>query len=344
MKHRLHWLKYRMHWTAEKISIIGDAFGLPLQERNSSQMAAVSANSMSGVSTAIYDTIQSLPNLRHVEHAISSQESRVFRNLEFDFFNKTRIRNLRDFLADPSMHLSFGEGLILVLENLNPTITSLKLRSFPVCADCYNGKILPATLQHLDLEIQEPNSSRVPDPSRQTFTDGWRSTLESLKQLRALRLALDTFCERPLHSFYVDDVLINREDSTKNSFFPHLTRLSLTGCSLRMGSLISFATSHSSTLKDLELNRITFDPSYRPGSWSEIGALCKSVLPGLVRLRLARLVIQGPRRWVDPAQIPARWSQGLEDATAYEWEKGVHGPDTESIGSRCPWEPGKLTL
>ena len=169
--------------------------------------------------------------------------------------------------------------------------------------------------------------------------DGWRSNLASLGQLRTLRLSLEANYDNPLDPFYVDDLFVDPKDSTNKILFPHLKRFSLSDCSLRLSVLLIFATSHSSTLEDLELNRIRLDPSYSPESWSEIGALCKSKPPNLSHLRLAKLTTYFPRQALDETPIPRRWNRGLEAATAYEWAKGVHGPDVEVIGPNYPWEP-----
>lgn len=130
----------------------------------------------------------------------------------------------------------------------------------------------------------------------------------------------------PIIPFYIDD--LDRKDDANVSFLPHLKHLSFSDCLLRMQGLLAIATSHASTLQELELSRVTFDPSYCPQSWSEIGVLCKSALPILAYLRLVKLVTHFPKRAAAPLDempIPERWNKGLEGVTSYEWRKGVRG-------------------
>lgn len=336
-----------MGWTSDQVSIIREIVGPPLHMWKDLENAALSpcwfssAKSLGTADTAIYDTLRSLPNLRHVEHAISTQQGRAFRPLQSKILNETGLGIFRDRLADTSIHLAFEEGTRLVLGNMEPSITSLKLRSVSALAGPYRKtQIMPVTLHHLDLEIYDEDIwCSGADPDEQFLMDGWRSNLASLRQLRTLRLSWEADYDNPLDPFYVDDFFIDPKDNANKIVLPHLERFSLSDCCLRLSVLLTFATLHSSTLKDLELNRVRFDPSYNPESWSEIGALCKSILPSLAQLRLAKLTTYFPRRALDETPTPRRWNRGLEAATAYEWAKGVHGPDVEVIGPSCPWEP-----
>lgn len=333
-----------LSWTSAQVSIIRGIVGPPLHMIKELEIAALSpcwfssGESLGLADTAIFDTLRSLPNLRHIEHAVSTQQSRVFRPLQSKILNETGLSIFRDRLADTSTQLALQEGTRLILGNVGPSITSLKLRS--VAKPYPRIQNIPVTLQHLDLEIYDKYIWRGgADPDDALLMTGWRSNLAPLRRLRTLRLSWGANYNILLDRFYVDDLFIDPKDSTKNILFPHLERLSLSDCYLRLQGLLTFATSHSSTLKDLELKRMTFDPAYSPGSWSEIGTLCKSIFPNLAHLRLARLTTHFPIQALDQIPVRRRWNRGLEAATAYEWTKDVQGRGVEVIGPKCPWEP-----
>lgn len=256
--------------------------------------------------------------------------------------DKTDLSVEHELLASVSEPLSFVNGCKLILGSLRPSITSLKLRKIPVCRYPYNGgRILLAAFRHLDLELYTQTFwDNRSEPVRLASVDAWRCSLAPLEQLRTLRLGGWKQWNNPIIPFYIDDLLIDRKDDANVSFLPHLKHLFFSDCFLRMQGL-AIATSHASILQELELSRVTYDPSYCPQAWSEIGLLCKSALPILAYLRLAKTVTHFPRRATAPLDempIPERWNKGLKGVTSYEWRKGVHNPDVEVIGSRCPWK------
>lgn len=351
-----HKLEFKMQydgWTSEQVSFIHDKLVVPLQDWQDAQFEAVMSKH-----SFIGDTMLRLPNLRHVEHALSTYYRRFLDGILSEIRDRTGY-DLKPFcysyssdsciLATISRPDAFAEGFKLITGNLPDSVTSLKLRNVALSQPCpSDDQGLSATLQHLDLELRIPegwnNESR---PYGSVFVEAWRRNLIHLVRLKTLRLSFEdgqgratdyNSCVKPK---YLDDLLIDPTDDGKFISFPHLRSLALTNCSLGICEFLAFATAQSSTLKELEFSRVTFDPSYCPGSWSEIAATCKNALPNLTYLRLAKLITHFARRADAPVRegaTPERWNRGVETETAYEWCKRIHGPDEGVKGPKCPWE------
>ena len=337
---RLKYLGDFGEYSLEQKSAIRNILVTPLERWRLAQLYT-----LSNASISTRDTFRSLPNLYHVEHLLSIQDRLTIGTLESHILEKTGayIDVGHHLTLRPS--LSFDRAFILMIPHINSPIKSLKLRNISFSlGEFLRNQGMPAMLQHLDLELCE--LSFFPQRSSFELLAGiWRGRLAALQRLTTLRLRWAEVRRDPI---YIDDLLIDPADSTKTSFFPQLKCFSVSGGSLRVNGLVAFATLHAPTLQEFELNRVTFDPSYCPESWSEIGALCKSVLPNLTYLRLSKLVTHFPRRsYAPPGSAPIsgsgdpvqeHWNPGLEATTAYEWRKGINGPDRQIKGSRCPWE------
>ena len=306
-------------------------------------------------------TLASLPNLFHVENAMSTYHRKHLTETEA----RSADYNSIDFLdlyekPEEAQTLALLKGVrgiqSLGIDSLTAeTITSWKLRE----AVAFDGFTMnpPEHLQHLDLEIRILGLGPI---SPLATALGWRGMLETLSELKSLRLAFacgggryadeensDGHSWMDSDTFYIDYLLIDPCDSDSDSaglvFFPRLRSLRLVNCALRVQGLQTIAMRHSATLKELELSRVTFDPLYCVGSWSEIGAMCHEALPNLTRLRLAKLItyLPTPRLEGEPEKspVPNSWNRGLEGATSYEWIKNGRGSgaDLEIIGPRCPW-------
>ena len=82
-----------MSWTQDQVSIIREIVGPPLHMWKDLEIAALSRCCFSSgkalglADIATFDTLRSLPNLRHVEHAISPQQGRVLRLLQSKILN-----------------------------------------------------------------------------------------------------------------------------------------------------------------------------------------------------------------------------------------------------------------
>ena len=342
------------HPVGDRVRYLGDFGEYSLEQKSAMRKILVTPletwrlaqlYTLSDASISIRDTFRSLPNLYHVEHLLSIQDRLTIGRLESKILDKTgayidcgRILTLR-----PS--LSFDRAFILMIPHINSPIKSLKLRNISFSlGESLRNQGMPAMLQHLDLELCE--LSFFPQRSSFELLAGiWRGRLAALQQLTTLRLRWAEVRRDPI---YIDDLLIDPADSAKSSFFPQLKCFSVSGGSLRVNGLVAFATLHAPTLQEFELHRVTFDPSYCPESWSEIGSLCKRVLPNLTYLRLSKLVTHFPRLFYAPPgsapisgsrdPVQEDWNPGLEATTAYEWRKGINGPDREVKGPRCPWE------
>ena len=290
------------------------------------------------------DAFESLPNLYHVEHLLSIQDRLNIGTLELNILDKTGANTNRDQILTVWPEESCNKVFDLIVPHSRSTIKSLKLRNISLSAGPWRqDHNLPATLQHLDLELCEYHYSL--ERCYDWLAESWRHNLARLQQLTALRLRWTEVCYDPI---YIDGLLIDPQDSTQVTLFPRLKCFSVSGCSIQLDRLLAFATLHAPTLQEFELSRVTFDPSYCPESWSEISALFKSVLPNLTYLRLSKLVTHFPRRFYAPLgsapisglgdPVQEHWNPGLETTTAYEWRKGINGPDQEVKGPRCPWE------
>ena len=327
-------------FSLEQKSAIRNIVVSPLEKWRLAQSCALSDASIS-----TRDTFRSLPNLYHVEHLLSIQDQLTTGTLESDILDKSGAYFNCDRLLRLRPSLSFDRAFTLMIPHINSPIKSLKLRNISFSLGEFLRKQgMPAVLQHLDLELRD--LSCFPQRSSFELLAGiWRGRLAALQRLMTLRLR---WAEVRHTLFYIDDLLIDPADSTKISFFPQLKCFSVSGGCLRVNGLVAFATLHAPTLQELELNRVIFDPSYCPESWSAISALCKSVLPNLTYLRLSKLVTHFSRRFYAPPgsapisgsgdPVQEHWNPGLEATTAYEWRKGINGPDREVKGPRCPWE------
>ncbi|CAD6592755.1 MAG: hypothetical protein ASARMPREDX12_006437 [Alectoria sarmentosa] len=321
--------------TFATLSFIHDKLVVALQDWQDAEFEAVESKC-----PLIRDTLRRLPNLRHVEHALSTYYLRFIDGI---------LSEISCIFATISIPDAFTEGFKLIVRDLPDSITSLKLRnvalSQPYPSD---DQGLSATLQHLDLELRIPEGwDNESKPYGSAFVEAWRRNLIHLVRLKTLRLSFEdgqgratgyNSCVEPK---YINDLLIDPTDDGKFIVFPHLRSLALTNCSLGICEFLAFAAARSPTLKELELSRVTFDPSYCPSSWSEIAATCKNALPNLTYLRLAKLITHFARRTDAPVEedaAPERWNRGLEAETAYEWCKRIHGPDVEVKGSKCSWE------
>ena len=329
-------------FNSEQKSTIKDVLVPPLASWRSSQAFALSVYPQA--SWEIRDTFQSLPNLYHVEHLLSIQDRLTIGTLESNILEMTGAYINRGQILTIWPEESYDKAFNLIIPHSYPTIKSLKLRNISLSTGSWRrDHYLPARLQHLDLELCEYHYSL--ERRCEQLARPWRHNLAGLQLLTTLRLRWTEVCHDPI---YIDDLLIDPKDSTKVIFFPRLKCFSVSGCSMRLDRLLTFATLHAPTLQEFELSRVTFDPSYCPESWSEISALCKSVLPNLTYLRLSKLVTHFPRRFYAPPgsapisgsgdPVQEHWNPGLEATTAYEWRKGINGPDQEVKGPRCPWE------
>ena len=310
----------------------------------------------------IKDTLALLPNLVHLENTMSAYYRKYLATIGASCTGASRTgaslmlsRDLdQEFVSDRAF--VFLKGVQEVVSHMTETITSLKLCEV-VAIDTDTFLNFPKNLQHLDLNLQllwTLDEDRVPVLEK-TIMEAWRKILKALTQLKSLRLTFecgkDHYADGHIHEdsplssdpLYMDDLLINPRDSADQSYFARLTSLRLVNCYLRVRGLQAIATRHNGTLKELELSRVTFDPLYCVGSWSEIGAMCHEALPNLRYLRLAKLITWFPnvRFEGEPEReaVPNRWNSGLEGATSYKWIKNGRGSgaDYEFIGSKCPW-------
>ena len=289
---RVSCLGWRWEYSLEQKSAVKNILVPPLERWRLAQLCTLSDASIS-----TRDTFRCLPNLYHVEHLLSIQDHLTIGTLEANILDKTGayIERGRFYTLRPS--LSFDRAFILIIPHINSPIKSLKLRNISFSlGEFLRDQGMPAMLQHLDLELCELSFF----PQRSSFeplAGIWRGRLAALQRLTTLRLRWAEVRRDPI---YIDDLLIDPADISKTSFFPLLKCFSVSGGSLRVNGLVAFATLHAPTLQDFELNRVTFDPSYCPESWSEIGALCKRVLPNLTYLRLSKLVTHFPGRFHAP--------------------------------------------
>ena len=300
-----------------------------------------------------------LPNLRHLEHGISTYHRQEIASSKdkiltvngamFSWQHEYPVEQRKQALA---------LGLQIVLMNVTRNVISLKSRDAPVWLGLQTFMI-PSNLQHLDFDLRVGRDLRQNTKSRKfIFKIGthlparyWRQHLQVMKQLKTLRLGLlrdvkrYTVDGKEYSDVYVDDLLLSLKHPTDDCFFPRLERLELFDSFCQLNGLLAFVKNHQQTLKQLILNRIILPPDYSSPSWNEVAAMCKEAVPGLAYLRLTRLVTHCPtglnnnrNNAVGVKPTPKSWTSGQEDANTYEWIKGgANGTGKESIGFKCPW-------
>ena len=215
------------------------------------------------VSTTMNDTIRLLPNLRHVEHALSTHFDRIFRELESTVLEETGLRVTCDIFAAMPRRSAFEEGFTLMMTILHPLITSLTLREVSVHQDPLQNlhpshqipqaksPTLPAALRRLDLQIHSPHDRDNRDGP--LTTSGWRFVLTSVQQLRTRRLSRKSGDGKYRHE-NIDSLLVDPETNIMFTHFPHLKHLSFSDCSLRLRGFLAIAASHAGTLQEPHLS------------------------------------------------------------------------------------------
>ena len=297
-----------------------------------------------------------LPNLRHLEHGISTYQQQEFVSIKDKILMDNGVMFLwqHKFPVEQTKE-ALRLGNHIVLSNITKNLVSLKSRDVLVWLGIQTFKIL-SNLQHLDLEMRVGRIPRHHSDSRKIISkkgshlaaNFWPQGLQTMTQLKTLRLGLlqDDSTIKYHAGFRVDDLLVNPQNLEVYCFFPRLERLELFDCTCRLDGLSTFFKKHQQTLKQLVLNRIILSPYYAPPSWNEVAATCKEAVPGLTYLRLTRLVTRHSTPFnnnvdegvgVKPTSKEG-WRAGLDDAMTYEWTKGgANGTDMESIGLKCPW-------
>ena len=284
-----------------------------------------------------------LPNLRHLEHGISTYQQQEFVSIKDKILmdNGVMILWQHRFPVEQTKE-ALRLGLQIVHSNITKDLVSLKSRDVPAWLGIQTFKI-QSNLQHLNLEMRV---GRIPGNRSNSLKI--ISKKGSMTQLKTLRLGVlqDDSALRYHVGFRVDDLLVNPQNSKVYCFFPRLERLELFDCTCRLNGLSAFFKKHQHTLKQLILNRITLSPDYASPSWNEVAATCKEAVPGLTYLRLTRLVTRHSTLFnnnvddgvgVKPTSKKS-WRADMDDAMTYEWTKGgANGTDMESIGLRCPW-------
>ena len=261
-------------------------------------------------SRTIKETLTLLPNLFHLENAMSTHYQKRLAETEARLADYDWIA-LLDLYEKPehAQALALLKGVRGIISHIAEKFTSLKLRGV-AAIDKHVTSNLPKNLQHLDLDLRilwTLGEDLIPGLDGIIFEE-WRRTLKTLTELKSLRLTftygLDDFtAEEHIHehmwtnaALYVDDFLVGPRDSADQCYFPRLRSLRLANCSLRVRGLQTIAMQHSATLKELELSRVTLDTLYCVGSWSEIGTMCHRIVPNLTYLRLAKLITFSPIR------------------------------------------------
>ena len=293
----------------------------------------------------LHKTILQFPNVYHTETAISTFGYQSLAEAHQRFLAETGIV-LDNFWLD----LEFGDQSsythvpsIYTLHQIPARVTSLKLRQvrFGVYPSQFPCLEIPSHIECLEIEfcIHE-----VIEDSKELHTlvvnmEWWRSSLARLRQLKSLRLvvcydtqygaesqandliALAETYELPI--LYFDTLLTNTgmqdgDAGPKVPSFPCLESLAFINCPVSLNRLIKTLTTHSDTLKKLELCRVLLksaDPFIvgqpkQPSRTVSVADMCKSHVPALSMLRLTRIKIYGDQI------IDKDWM------SCHEWRKG----------------------
>lgn len=163
---------------------------------------------------------------------------------------------------------------------------------------------MPIGLEHLDLEIlvqfeESYHDQGHTDQQGRDYMSEWRQNLQHLYAAQDTPLGIVCGGGRTRENIFgleglcIDRLLVSPDDQSSRSTFPCLKSISLYKCTLNVSNFKYIATTHQATFRGVDISRVTFSQqrsNFIVGSWSEVGAFIKEILPNLIRLRLAKLV------------------------------------------------------
>ena len=304
------------------------------------------------------ETVAVLPQIYHVENAVSLHESERTARVYQQVWEEMGI-DLSGYFPTVSANQSaaLGRGVSYLMTALTNHITSLKLREVPFENWLYHWRI-PDQVAHLDIELTVGQQFGIlKDPLQTSLAvQDWRNQFTALKRLKTLRLHCssqglypneDEWVQTGGPDLYFDDLLTGtslREDHLQTAItaelespkhegiireadtvviqtrtFPHLESLTLINCPLRQDGLLYLAAMHRLTLRNVELRRVVFDADPGVASVKGLARSCKLHLPHLRHLVLWKIDLYCPEG--DLAGSDAR-----EDvASVYRWDRGEGG-------------------
>lgn len=275
---------------------------------------------MQTIARAYWQTFQLLPNLRHIETAISTHYYQCLATARDIVAQKLRV-----YVDNGTHNAVFSEEIALtsayalVLSSCPLRVKSLKFRQVLLMEDVPECYPIPAHIDDLSIDFQIPADCLVESDGQRLLAKAvreWREQLRSLPLLRSLSIdfrgSWDEINHLPLLSqspFYIQNLLPHlAQDPDSSSVpsgtqgsgkarqsgrngpaaaFPHLAALALRNVPADPFALIDFVATHHATLKRLVLHRISLD--LEPDmNWARVGTALAECVPNLAYLELWR--------------------------------------------------------
>lgn len=271
---------------------------------------------MQAIGQVYWQTFRRLPNLRHIETAVSTHYYECLATA-----SDIVATELRVFVENYTHNAIFSEGTALtgtyalILSSCPPHVKSLKFRQLPLMENLPEWCPIPSHIHHLEIEFRIPADYLADGEGQRQLGKAvmeWREQLRSLPLLRSLYL---DFCgswdqvnqlalldKNPL---YIHALLPCLSHDTDNSVrthgsietphngsngpaFPNLAALTLRNVPADPFALIDFVAAHQSSLRHLVLHRISLDigPNI---NWAQVGTMLAERVPDLAYLELWRI-------------------------------------------------------
>lgn len=269
---------------------------------------------MQTIARAYWQTFHSLPNLCHIETAISTHYYECLATARDIVALKCRV-----FVDNGTHNAIFSEEIALtsayalVLSSCPLRVKSLKFRQVLLMEDVPEWCTIPAHIHALSIELQIPADCLVESDGQRLLGQAvqeWREQMRVLPHLRSLRIdfrgSWDEINNLPLLTdspFYIQNLLphlaqdpdglpsgCGKAPETRRSgpAFPHLADLTLRNVPAHPVALIDFVATHRATLKRLVLHRISLDMEQEHMGWAQVGSGLAECVPDLAYLELWR--------------------------------------------------------
>lgn len=271
---------------------------------------------MQAIGRVYRQTFERLPNLRHIETAVSTHYYECLATAsdivaaELNIYEENYARNVRF-----SEGLALTSAYTLILLSCPLRVMSLKFRQVPLVEKLSEWCPVPGHIQDLDIEFQIPSDYLTEGEGQRRLGKAIQEWREQMRSLRLLRSLVIEFCgswkaitSLPLLNespFHIHKLLPRLSQVTYNppgtkrsgkaprngpsdAAFPNLTALTLRNVPADPFTLIEFVATHQFTLKSLVLHRISLDIG-RDMDWAQLGTQLSVCVPNLAYLELFRI-------------------------------------------------------
>ncbi|MCJ1423872.1 hypothetical protein MMC29_001757 [Sticta canariensis] len=269
-----------------------------------------------GIRQVYWETFQRLPNLRHIETAVSTHYYECLATA-----SDIVARELKVFVENYTHNALFSEGTALtstyalILSSCPPHVESLKFRQLPLMENVPEWCPIPSHIHNLEIEFRIPADYLTDGEGQRLLGEAvkeWREQLRSLPLLRSLYLdfcgswdqvnQLPLLDETPLYIHALLPCLSHDIDNSVGTHgssetprnrsngpaFPNLTAFTLRNVPADPFALLDFIAAHQSSLRRLVLHRISLDIGWNT-DWAQVGTMLAECVPDLAYLELWRI-------------------------------------------------------